>query len=299
MFLSMYYYLTINHGKRPNDLRYWEYGWYTSIFLWPTVLTIAGIITDSFAPLGHIDACYLGGEYPPGCDIDPFAECIRGYDVEERENEYLSDVAVASYVLITIASFIFTYLVYLSYSKVIRKVRRYNFAGAVSSNRTSEALLKEVTQQAVLYSLAYFNGFFWILVLKVLAYVQERKLINNDENVETMNRPIFFIFNVLGRLLLPLQGLFNCIVYLMPSFRRWKQAYPDLPTWMIVWNIIFEWETPLLSESRRAVRTSIINANRTAEPTTMIEMETISEDDQEMNVTAAFLPQQAASNEDG
>ena len=56
------------------------------MFLWPTVLTIAGIITDSFAPLGHVDACYLGGEYPPGCDMDPFVECIRGYDVEEKRH---------------------------------------------------------------------------------------------------------------------------------------------------------------------------------------------------------------------
>ena len=56
------------------------------LLLWPTALTIAGIVTDSFAPLGHVD-CFaiLGGEYPRGCDYDPSVECVvRGYDIEAK-----------------------------------------------------------------------------------------------------------------------------------------------------------------------------------------------------------------------
>ena len=51
---------------------------------------------------------------------------------------------------------------------------------------------------------------------------------------------------------------------MMPSYRRWKQTYPNLSTWMIIQNIIFERDTttPLPSESKRVIiRTSAYNNN--------------------------------------
>ena len=104
------------------------------------------------------------------------------------------------------------------------------------------------------YCLAYFNGFLWIVALKVLGFVQEGRQ-SEEENVGTTGTPFLFTVQVFGKLLLPLQGLFNCLVYLMPSFRRWKQARPDLTIWVIVGKIIFLRETPLPSDHRHQATT--------------------------------------------
>ena len=266
MFLSMYYYLTINCGKRPNNIRYWEYGWYTSMFLWPTSLAVAGLLTDSFAPFPHVDACHLGGKYPTRDVIlihnVGWMHFSRTWCRGKKGNEYLGDAALAE-------SFLWLHLCHLSWRiwymyRILKPFERLgDITLPVQRHRTIRAwhCWKEKTYQAVLYSLAYFNGFFWMVIL---IRPKEGRLTINNENVEMSERPLLFYILCFGETTSSGTGFcFNCIVYLMPSFRRWKQACPDLPAWMILRKLIFERETPLLSDHKQlaatttAARTSI------------------------------------------
>lgn len=108
----------------------------------------------------------------------------------------------------------------------------------LSNDLRRDRLRKEqaVAMQAVLYSLVYLNSFIWPFLIFAI-----------NESVDTQERegePGLFTLQLLAWILFPLQGGFNCIVYLNPQWRRWRAIHPNAGKMSTAWNVV-KGESPL------------------------------------------------------
>jgi len=76
----------------------------------------------------------------------------------------------------------------------------------------------------------YLNSFIWPFLVFAI-----------NESVDTQGRegePGLFTLQLLAWILFPLQGGFNCIVYLNPQWRRWRAIHPNASKMTTVWNVV-------------------------------------------------------------
>ena len=82
--------------------------------------------------------------------------------------------------------------------------------------------IREVATQGVLYVCSFYVCFFPALLVKAAESFDIDKEVESD----------WYFVMVLNALLPPLQGVFNALVYLRPSWVRLKKAYPGAsPSW--------------------------------------------------------------------
>jgi hypothetical protein len=129
-----------------------------------------------------------------------------------------------------------TFLVYITVRNKLRQSSRFQFR--VSQDTTAmrttnsqnngeldpfEKRIQKVRTQAMLYSFAFLNCYFWLLVTSLL------KMQHNElENLKRRSDPLILIPVLLTAAIFPLQGFFNFFIYTRLKVRRWREAEPDL-----------------------------------------------------------------------
>lgn len=211
-FLSLYFYFSIQFSskreKQPEDvIGYWEWGAHACALLLPGGVAVAAAAT------GNIDVAEGLGL----CAIESF-ECARG-EIDEsacvstgndewsipQDTQALRWSYFASMIASIVASVISTLLV----SGKVRSTLRSDDNGLTEEVKQR---LRAVATQAVLYTGVFLNTLIW----PILAII-----IPTDTKA-----PVYFL-HLLAFFFYPLQGVFNCLIYIRPRYQMLRTMYPD------------------------------------------------------------------------
>ena len=120
-----------------------------------------------------------------------------------------------------------------------------------SITRSQEERLRQTAWQAVLYSLAYFNVFFWPFTSKLQHEVFQG--LPSDRQQE----PVWFVLLLLTWFFYPMQGFLNFIIFIRPDISRWRNLHPqESLLWILHQAVVRAREPSRLSSSEYAVSAS-------------------------------------------
>lgn len=206
--LVLYFYFTVIRRCRQSDLRVAERCWFSIIVLLPMAFCVAGAATRSFGPKPKFDVCYMNREYPlTGCREQN--DCDYGGSLLSL---ILARTVMGCVIIASVVGFVATYKVWAEYRRRVRASSRYLIT---SQQQQSYANFEEVSRQAIRYSAAYFNMFFWMVLATFVEYIHG------------VNRTFLFCLTLFGTHMYLLQGVFNAVIYIRPLFVQWRQAMPE------------------------------------------------------------------------
>ena len=223
--LSFYFLLRVAYGWQDKAIaRRLEYPAYAIAIFGPLVLGIPAVVTKSINPEHIMKVCWIDAS-PKGCmDPENDLECIRG---SFWSVNIIGNLSIFLVFCISMLCFCATYKVYRSVSDRIRASTNYSFRGVSNENMTRR--LNDVSTQAILYSLVYFNTFAWP-ILMVIAYTvflpHDIGGSNSSSNSHHQSPDIFWV-EFLVALFYPIQGFLNFIVYSRLNLQRWRELCPD------------------------------------------------------------------------
>lgn len=209
MYLSAYFLAKVRYNAQDGVLakKYLLPGVIVAIVLCGGLAVVGGA-TDSFAPRVYHNVCYFG-------DCEMGKDCTETF--ESGMSWYLGWVQVVLLVLPALISLGLTVCVYMTVRAKLIKTRKFVFGSQDQQRSNQQEKLVAVRNQALLYSLAYWNSFFWYFVYGV---------IGGDDTVmvEKESDPFYYTISVLVWLLFPLQGVVNFMVYTRPRYLQWRKA---------------------------------------------------------------------------
>lgn len=118
-----------------------------------------------------------------------------------------------------------------------------------SRSKSKLDFLTEIRDQSILYSLIYLNAFTWPVVSVILASAyseSEHGSMHLDSGI--------YAFDVLSRILFPLQGFLNFFVYTRMTRRQWRRAEPDKSIFWIYRRVLSMEPVPTPKRSRTRAR---------------------------------------------
>lgn len=213
--LSIYYLMMVRYGKREEVIAKYMEPWVHIIaFGLPLAFGITGVIMDIFNP-----SLLLSGI----CEFSPYpADCVLRDDVECERGELEDPVSWGhsmSYMVSALVGFGCTFMVYWTVRSQARKNLRYSVTGQLDEAQRKR--VRAVGNQAIMYMLAFFNGFWVVMFMSVINAVYTVD-VETDAGLE--GKPGVFAANLLVYLFFPLQGC-KCIHLLHISCHQ----YQDIP----------------------------------------------------------------------
>ena len=214
-FLSLYFYFSIHSSPKRDKLPegivgFWEWSAHAAAFLLPGGIALAAAST------GNMDVAADGLGL---CIIESYA-CVRG-EIDQRDcvpsrregwsipqdTNALRWTYIASMVAAAIASIVSTLLVYCKVHGTLSVI-----GDDTSLPDEMKQRLRAVATQAVLYTAAFLNTLIWP-ALSVL--------VSTDDD-----SPVY-VLHLLAFMIYPLQGAFNCYIYIRPRYHMLRTMYPD------------------------------------------------------------------------
>ncbi|CAB9502487.1 expressed unknown protein [Seminavis robusta] len=250
-YLSMYYYLVVVRNWREADFSrrpHLELAGHVVAVVVTLAIEVAAVATQSINPTPVINNVCIYATWPWGCIDSPEVECTRSSDSTFK---LLVTVSGPIYFLFSMAGFITAALVFAKVRSTLQKSSQYRFEnrtsqtttavrtsnGAVSSTTTTSdpnnKRIQEVGMQAVLYTLAYFQSFFWPLMTVILS-----QTFKDSEMIHKKLEPGFYAFTILFFVFYPIQGFFNFFVYTRVKVKRWRTVEPDKSIFWIYKQIV-------------------------------------------------------------
>jgi len=207
-FLSCYFLRRVSRQKKRGVSVIVEGFGHVMAFLIPTVFGIVGLSTQSFNYFALMNVCKFA-TYPDGCLDQDEVECLRGGEITKK----LDTSYIAALFASTLCSIVCTAMVYFRVRKQIRGSIRRSFRGLDDERKTE--MIKMVATQALFYTGAYVNGTLWPVVTKIV--------LEATNSQGKSGEPALFFVVLAAALFFPLQGFFNCLVYVRPNFIRWRK----------------------------------------------------------------------------
>lgn len=207
--ISLTFLLRIRFNVRESRIsQYLEKPTYLLMLFSSVTIAVMALLFEGYNPSEFLHACTITA-VPFACNSRDDLTCLRG------ENAWIVHmVQVGLMLVLTITSI-------TSVLAVFCFVRRQTMNGSHRSfsRSTMEKRVRETALQALLYSFVYANMIVWIGIALSLAFAREEK--DRDPFVVTLMLWIF----------LPIQGLFNFLVYTFPTVRRLREADPHKSLW--------------------------------------------------------------------
>jgi hypothetical protein len=204
--LALYYLLIVRYGKTQEFVaRYVEPYIHILSFSIPMAVNFWALFTSALNPLPHLVGWCSFTKYPPLCDA-AMGECSRGFTDRVISFVMFVGVLFPSFIAIAIIMFMITCHV------------RGRIA-AVVQYRT-QPRLDQTARQTVTQSLLYIvasllpNGL--LLVNHVFNHV-----------IPTHHETVRFVLSFFVKLIIPLQGLFNLVIYVRPRYIALRRKRGD------------------------------------------------------------------------
>jgi hypothetical protein len=195
--LALYFVLIIRYGKTQEFVaRYVEPYIHILSLSIPMAVTFWALFTNSFNPMPFLGGWCGLAKYPPLCDAAA-GECSRGFTHGAISFAFLFGVMLPSLIGIAIIMFM-----------IIRHVR--GRVASVVRYRTRprlDQLSRQIVAQSLLYIVASLlpNGI--LLVHHILSHI-----------FPSQQATLRFVIAFMVKLIVPLQGLFNLIIYVRPRY---------------------------------------------------------------------------------
>ncbi len=160
----LYFLLTIRFGmKQECFAKQVEPFIHTVAVLFPVIAGISGLFLKVFNPVGYGNVCYIGS-YPPICQVNPEIECTRG-----------QSAPIVVWFFALGPGFLFTIFYYATVYLIYNTVRRQELRTLRSSlnGHTVKARIRAVATQSILYSVFFFNSYFWLCLLILFTAVSK------------------------------------------------------------------------------------------------------------------------------
>lgn len=225
--LSLYYFLIIDKGWTDDKISKIEPFFHLNAFAWGIGTCVAGIILELFNPLGW--SCYITG-YPLGCkeswENNGVTTCNRG------DNSKIYQWAFF-YAPLWAIMLISTGLMY----SVYRCVKNQELRTSAYASHTVETS-KKIARQALYYLGAFYVSWTFPTI---------------DKLIYLFTGNISYAIILLSAMLMPMQGFFNLLVYMRPTYLRCKNPQQNfLMAWFkILWLKVTTDTLDLRSKSRK------------------------------------------------
>jgi hypothetical protein len=218
--LSLYFLLTARFGlknayiaKRIEPLMH-----FVAVF-YPAVTATVGALEGAYGEMAVNGlVCWLVS-YPRNCGNGP------GESGEECRSMLVAWMFYGVPVVLTLACLIVNNLIIVVFVRKqtrIRKARSANARRTTSSDsRHQHRRLKLVSSQASLFVASFTVCIVWSGIMNSADRLAETE----EDEMEMMSK--FYPISVIQAILLPLQGLFNMLVYLRPKILKSRHEYPE------------------------------------------------------------------------
>lgn len=225
-YLSIYFYFSIQSSpkrqKQPEDIiGFWEWCAHLSCFLIPGGIAVAAAVTNNLNVSEGLGLCVIQS-YECENDTANEVDCIPvgsdGWALPKDANA-LRWAYVAGMIAAASGAIMATALVYFRVQGTLSQGGDNGAGGALGDEMKQR--LRAVATQAILYTAVFVNTLIW----PVLAIV-----IPSDTVA-----PVYAL-HFLAFLLYPLQGVFNCFIYIRPRYQMLSTMYPD-DSMMVVFRV--------------------------------------------------------------
>jgi len=249
LMLSVYYVLTICYNMKENAMHKIE-PWFHIV---ASGISFGGATVALVLKLYNFQGnkCTMT-PYPPGCAESEDVQCTRGANAYLLSQLlagvplYLSLVGVAACMIHVYWTLRSRELAAGQYS--FRRQLRGNQSRTERERRAKHSLSKKMAEQGVLYVGALFLTYIWTIILHA---------------VKAATGEIPFPLLLLSQIFVPLQGLFNFIIYIRPYVNNIKTSDPDCTNLHAIILAIFSKPDERSSDQSSKVRLSDIFKRRT------------------------------------
>lgn len=212
--LSYYYLLTLYFGVKDECIKHFvEPLFHFLSVAFPMVTAVIALTKRYYSPLQVSTGTCWVSEYPAFCSFQDDVECERGpVNLGFRFNFLIVILFTALSLLINMS---------LIYCRVRKQSRHMSQRYGLGTN-DSERQTRRMAGQSFWYVGSFFLNLLPTIILLFLPTV---------ESITEQNRIYLFGLSCLFKILHPLQGLMNCVVYLRPRFISVRRKYPTLSFW--------------------------------------------------------------------
>lgn len=202
-YLSFYFLLVVRKSYRERDFnKYWEILGYVFAVTISLAINMVAAATQSINPSPLVNDVCTYATSPWTCNENEDLECQRSSRTTVAAVAFLGSAVLLVFSAI---GFVCSFMVAFTVRSTLKKSSAYRFQG--DRDEAGEKQIRQVCIQAVLYSLAYLNTFFWPLLAGIISHhwvhtaeeIQEIKL-------ETPSYTMIFFFWTLS----PLQVCIPC-----------------------------------------------------------------------------------------
>lgn len=250
-YISLYFYLVVVRNWREQDFkaRKWQEiaGMVFAVAVPLTICTFAAF-TQSINPYELANQVCTFSSWPWDCGNteEDYTQCLRS-------NQLSIDKIVLPSMLFLVGStllgLVCIFLVWFHVRKTRKRSDSYNFqhgsatAPSARPKGRSDKVLWEVSTQAILYYLVFFNRLIW----SGLGVVISNFVFTAAEVQEKKTNTGMYVFQVFFWIIFPAQGAFNFLVYTRIAVAQWKKADPTRSPCSIYRTLIFSNEQPNVS----------------------------------------------------
>lgn len=222
--LAVYFLMTVRYGKNELQVRRWiePYGYIFAIGL-PLSICISGVSLDAFNPVKVIPTCFMR-PFPSNCFYNDTVPCVRGGRAIP-----LFRVMMISAMITMVVGIVCTWLVYWTVRKQQLRNLRHSFVGAQSSlQESNRKRMRIISRQAICYTAVFMNGMIASSFSSRMESIFDAGGATSQRHADDQNlanNTTIAVFLSLYLILCPLQGLWNLIIYIRPSYVAWRELY--------------------------------------------------------------------------
>jgi hypothetical protein len=230
--LSFYYLLTVRFGvKRSVFAARYEFWMHLATIGFNVLTASFGYAVGMYGELGLNLGCWISS-YPRGCEYDD--SCLGTY--------FGWGMAGLPALFTMFAIPINNVIIYCHVRQTLHPLNIEMEDQGVPEDLLRQARIREVSSQGFLYVGGFMLCFLPAFIVRILE--GEPVLLSADDE------PQFFWLLALNNFLLPLQGLFNMLIYSRPNYVRVRGAFPEQTVFWSLRRACLEGNIPRLTESR-------------------------------------------------
>lgn len=216
-YLALYFFMSVVHNW--SDWRFRKHVEKTFLAVWSAYFVLMGGVAlglDAIHPYPISTICYINRSENM-CDPDD-SLCQDEYKNAAKRSNYVLLTHVAVNGGITIASFVFTFLVFRCVQRQFRRIKQLTLnADSISFKQ------RQTAQQFILFTGVYLNSTIWPYLGFLWVEIGGRENAHNTQDQLPLSLVIAITY-----VFLPLQGFLNFGIYVRPHLAAWSKACPKL-----------------------------------------------------------------------
>mmetsp|Transcript_19947 Transcript_19947/g.34063 ORF Transcript_19947/g.34063 Transcript_19947/m.34063 type:complete len:398 (-) Transcript_19947:1433-2626(-) len=213
-FLCMYYVLIIRYGKKQDFISWFvEPFMHTIAILHPIAAASVSAAYQAMNPMYVLPGwCYLASR-PIGCANDPDVDCDRGGNYPTIELYATVLPSFVAWGVIIICMLMVFCTVRSQENRMAASYYNNNYTDEFNKERTRQTI-----RQATLYIVCP-----WI----TFSFAAAISLSIGPKPPARENRTYYFVLAVMTKVFLPMQGMFNLLIFLRPRYYALQRRHPQ------------------------------------------------------------------------